>query len=942
MKALLSMMLCGFSAISLVACVSSKAPTLKHLNDRSLIVEEEHLGEVSREEVMQSYHQYVNRAPSNHPMYNSALSRLADLEMIAGDDKLFTEKEEQYQKAFISEPAETDAEVGKNYKNAIELYEGLLASNPNDKRNEWVLYKLARAYESVGELEQALIVLSRLVQQYPNSEYYIEAQFRRGEINFTLGDFENSEKALSRVVRRGRSTVYYERALYKYAWAQFKRENYSQALNSFFILLNTLPVVYDLQEKIDTRALSKVEKDMLDDIFRAVNLSFSYSGDVRFVEAYFKQTSKKRYEYEVFARLGEYFVEHDRIQDAADVYGIFVKRNPFHPMSSSMQMQRITAFQKSKFGRSALIAREEFVQQFGIGTEFWSRQNSSTRAILRGQIKQILDELSEFYHARLQATKRKEYFDSAVHWYEQYVTMFPNDESVAAKLFLLGELYSEKNHLQKAAFAYERSAYKYPSHKDSQAAAYALVDTYNKLLRRQKSSQWREKLANASIQLLETYPQVKGSNAVRARLVEDLFTLKRYPEAYQHAQVLIADKKAPRWTRVTGFIVAGHIAFDGNDYLQSQSHYNSALKLGIRNKRLKSDINQKVAAAAYKHAEFLKNGGDLVGAAEGFLALQKIAPQSDVSVNALYDSATAYFQMQDWKKAIVLLEDFRAKYPEHKLTEDAGKKLLVAYENSEQWGKAAVELLALAASSKDPSFSRNATWQAAEYYEKQNNRPKAINTYKKYVRAYANPFDQYIEGQQKLIELYQQTGQAEKRRYWQRQIVKIYNRNKNKFDERGKYIAASSAFELASIELNKYKNLSLKLPLKRSLRNKNKMLKRTVKAYENVAEIGVAEFVTASTYYVGEVYQQLAQSIMKSQRPRRLSKDELEEYDLLLEEQAYPFEEKAIAIYEANMERMREGVYDSWVQQSINKLAQLQPVRYQKPEVHDEVYSALD
>ena len=56
---------------------------------------------------------------------------------------------------------------------------------------------------------------------------------------------------------------------------------------------------------------------------------------------------------------------------------------------------------------------------------------------------------------------------------------------------------------------------------------------------------------------------------------------------------------------------------------------------------------------------------------------------------------------------------------------------------------------------------------------------------------------------------------------------------------------------------------------------------------------------------------------MDSERPKGLDELALEQYELLLEEQAYPFEEKAIAIHEANMRRSWDGWYDDWIQQSF-------------------------
>ena len=55
--------------------------------------------------------------------------------------------------------------------------------------------RLARAQELSGDLESALKTLDRLVQAYPATRVRDEAQFRRGELLFTLRDYPNAEKA---------------------------------------------------------------------------------------------------------------------------------------------------------------------------------------------------------------------------------------------------------------------------------------------------------------------------------------------------------------------------------------------------------------------------------------------------------------------------------------------------------------------------------------------------------------------------------------------------------------------------------------------------------------------------------------------------------------------------------------------------------------------------
>jgi len=83
---------------------------------------------------------------------------------------------------------------------------------------------------------------------------------------------------------------------------------------------------------------------------------------------------------------------------------------------------------------------------------------------------------------------------------------------------------------------------------------------------------------------------------------------------------------------------------------------------------------------------------------------------------------------------------------------------------------------------------------------------------------------------------------------------------------------------------------------------------------------------------MADLYRDFGRALLESERPRGLSPDELEQYDLLLEEQAFPFEEKAIAIHERNARLAAEGTYDEWVRASYAELARLKPGRYARTE----------
>ena len=108
-------------------------------------------------------------------------------------------------------------------------------------------------------------------------------------------------------------------------------------------------------------------------------------------------------------------------------------------------------------------------------------------------------------------------------------------------------------------------------------------------------------------------------------------------------------------------------------------------------------------------------------------------------------------------------------------------------------------------------------------------------------------------------------------------------------------------------------------------------------AYTLAADYGIAEVTTASVYWLAEIYNEFGRELMQSERPQGLSEEELEQYDILLEEQAYPFEEKSITIHESNVGRISEGMFDQWVKKSFAELRKLSPVRYAKSEKSEPV-----
>jgi hypothetical protein len=150
--------------------------------------------------------------------------------------------------------------------------------------------------------------------------------------------------------------------------------------------------------------------------------------------------------------------------------------------------------------------------------------------------------------------------------------------------------------------------------------------------------------------------------------------------------------------------------------------------------------------------------------------------------------------------------------------------------------------------------------------------------------------------------------------------------------DRTRYLAAESSLVLIEPRFDAFVAMKLSNPLKRSMQRKQSAMKSLINSYTRLVDYKVADVTAASTYYLAEIYYNFDQSLLHSEVPKGLSPVELEEFKLALEDQAYPFEEKAIKVHEKNVELLKLGVYSKWIDRSIAKLAKLVPARFDKSE----------
>jgi len=177
---------------------------------------------------------------------------------------------------------------------------------------------------------------------------------------------------------------------------------------------------------------------------------------------------------------------------------------------------------------------------------------------------------------------------------------------------------------------------------------------------------------------------------------------------------------------------------------------------------------------------------------------------------------------------------------------------------------------------------------------------------------------------QQLADLESGKGNARRRQHWLEAIIRL---DRKAGTARTRVAAAEATLELAENRLAAFRRIRLVNPVQDSLARKLQAMKDALQGLEAAVEYGVTPVTTAATYQIASMYDELGHALLTSERPVSLTAEELAEYDLLLAEQAAPFEQQAIAIYTTNAQRSGGDRQDPWIAKSVQRLDELQSDR---------------
>ena len=833
----------------------------------------------------------------------------------------------------------------------LESYQKILDSGEYYERMDELIYQTAKATAFMGDIQESIKRLKLLVGLYPRSKYVDESMFRMAEGYFELGDYENASAQYKKILAFAEEDTYHLQSKYKLAWAEFRLDRLDDAGKQAIALMDVFPA---LENALNYSALEPDQQDLVEDNLRLLSIVFSKQEDARTLEALQEKIGHTKYAYLMYDALFRAYLKQDRFQDAAKVAKSFTENYPLKFHAYHMAQNAIKSYGAGKFDIQEWQAKEYLIANFGINSAYWKGLSAEQQTEVRPILIEYLLELGHLYYVKMQTAIEKEQLLAAggtsnnrlqtkeqsyhalakqsAEYYLELVATRGENRLNGGSLFLAAEALYKAGEYQQAIDVYERAAYEQPGHADAIKAGYAAILSYDDLAATYKpkmdavTADLHKKARRESIERFAKYfPGANQTPPLLNDLANDLFAEKDFIQAERVSREVLAKSNASEDMLYSSGLVNAHSNFELGQFKQAEKGYERLLS--FKKEKDADVLGERLAASIYKQAE---SETVLAQSAEMYLKVVDKVPNASIVPQALYDASSQLLQINKWQQAIAALSVFQERFPQHPLYNDASDKLVFAYLENKEPISAAEKLVEISKTASEQSKASNALYRAAEIYLENDFANLAIPLLERFINSYPDQFELAIEAHNTQINYFEAHNDAQKKIAWQRKLVEFEKSSGAARTARSMSLAANAAFELTYQDIETFESVSLSLPLKKSLEKKTKVLKDVVGKLEALAEYKDSVIMSAATHQIGSIYRTLARDILKSERPTGLSELELEQYTILLEEQAYPFEEQAMDIYRINVEKVAQGQYDKWIERTYDVLAEMNPTEFKR------------
>jgi len=945
-----------------------------------LIRQREQAAREQRDQAMALLEQFVREAPEQASELPDALLRLSELTWETARSDYLT-RFEAWQK--LPENKRSKEPPLPDYERTLALHQRMIDKHPGFARLDLVLYMRAFALLELGESEQALPLFRRILADYPRSRFRPDAHMALAEHVFNSDyDYRAALAEYDRVLAYEESELY-GLALFKSAWCLWQLDRKSEAALRFRKVLDLDGQGAEGSRRRNLKELQSEALEYLIQVFTEDERN--RAADVR---RFLQEIGGERHVVRVLTRLSSTYYDQARFDRGIEAYQLLLELDPKAAKAPQYQLAIAQGYMALDQFPKALEAYHTLATQYG-RERTWATQQADVDSVdeARVQIERALREQGLGLHELGQRDNRAEQFERAVAMYRVYLESFPEEPESYRLSFYLGEiLFHRLKRYPEAGEAYMAAAQKSPKGEFTKDALYNAIGSFERV-REQELAHCKanepcpesenDKSFSRAIELYASYypndpdlPEIlfRQGKLYYDRRVYDpavrLFgqLLERYPNSPYAADAgeLVLDsfnraadyENIERWSRklksapafksveaqrrLDGLIL-GAVFKNGEQLAQKGEHQKSADAYLRAAQEFPKD--PRAPRAYYNAGVELQAAGSLDGADKAYSALIAKHPGTPEGALGAWKGAEMYESIAQFRDAARFYQAYAERFPKAEKAEPAAYNatlLLTAagdHREAVQAGRRYLQQHPKAESAAAVTFLIGRAQEAG-------GQPReAANTYRSFVERTSDS-DRRIEANMRLGQLLLKAGDekaaddALSKAVSEGSAGRSRDKGKKTREKsgQGRYFAAQARFLQGDEALREFDAVKIEGDLKglgKRLKLKAQLLGKAAGIYGDVVEFGVAEWVTAALYKVGESYEKFAKALNDAPMPEGLSESEQQVYRDELASFVVPIEERALAAYEGGYKRARElGIYNRWTSSMREALTRMNEVEY--------------
>lgn len=775
------------------------------------------------------------------------------------------------------------------------------------KKADAVYYLLGFALYEQDKRDEAVKVFEELVKKYPQSDYWMEVNFRLGESFFETGQMAEAIEAYGRILNFPRS-VFYDKALYKLGWAYYKVNDFKKAIDSFLLIAD--------KKNEDGQGESGLKDESLSCVAKAM----SRFSDMNQALEYLKSKGVKDYTYDTLNKLADSFSEEGRYESALPILKQLAESFPDLPSRPFVYEKMSFVYERMGNEKEAARVRKELMDRHSPDTE-WYKKNCT-----EGKCEKIDEFVSNTALSSLKSqhllAKSKDNPDlsGVIKGYRQFITYYPKSQNMKEVNLLLAEALFDAKIYSDAVNEYEKTARIYPEGAERGEIAYNAILTYEILSL--NAGDGSDKIMDSMKQIIATYKTDLAQSEKLDKAVFKMADIYAHNGLYSAARDTISPLLEGS-NPLSAYQKTAELFLMEKNFVAAEELYSRIV--GISGEPA---LKEELARVRYDIAEGQLKEGKYEDAAAMFDRAFKAYPKTKVGEASLLKLGSVYIKTGNIKKiketARLVLETFPDSANTISLLIESG--YVIAKEDPIEAARFYEDAIAITvALNKAGKFAIDAgrlILSTSELYENGKNYNKVEQLLIKYLEVRKPGIEEEAEVRLKLAHAQFMTKKKEK---GIENLNKVAGMEGNINPE----LVAKARLALVKDKQEAYLAIKLTQPFEKTLMDKTALLDDLTRDYMQIAKYKI--FQAEVFFQMGVTFENFRDSILQAERPADLSKEELAEYKFLLEEKAYPYEEQAVKAYEKSLKVGRTlKTSQEWMENSIARLAVIKPALYKR------------